>query len=291
MTVRETLTEGKKLLNSPNPSAFIDTPALDAALLLAQAMQRSRTDLLLRANDTISEEIREKYIRLLSRRINGECVAYILGRKEFRGLDFNVNSNVLVPRPDTETLVEAVLEKINSLQTQESLTVLDLCTGSGAVAVSLKNECPFLQITASDISAEALETAALNAKRLLGKAADSVVFIQSDLFEKIHGKFNLIVSNPPYVLSSEIESLAPELRREPVLALDGGADGLKIITKIINLSPKYLFPGGFLFLEAGPEQMPVIKNLLMAHNFTGISLHMDLAGLERVISGKYPQVS
>ena len=288
MTVREILTEGKKLLSFPNPSAFIDTPELDAALLFAKLMQINRTELLLRANETISEEIRENYTQLLLRRINGECVAYILGRKEFRGLDFNVNPNVLVPRPDTEILVEAVLEKINSRQTQESLTVLDLCTGSGAVAVSLRNECPFLQITASDISAQALETAAVNAKRLLDNAADSVVFIQSDLFENIHSKFNLIVSNPPYVLSSEIENLAPELRREPVLALDGGADGLKIITKIINQSPKYLFPGGFLFLEASPEQMPVIKNLLMAHNFTEISLRRDLAGLERVISGKYP---
>ena len=305
MTIRETLAEGTRLLKSPSPSSFIDTPALDAALLLAEVLHSSREELIIRGNDPITESDRDAFSRLISKRRNGECVAYILGRREFRGLEFSVNPHVLVPRPDTETLVEAALEYIDSRrradtppdheQGEHSFSLLDLCTGSGAVAISLasalKNEYPFLRVCASDISPEALETAALNAARLLdGRLSDdnrnSVRFIHSDIFENIPDKFNIIVSNPPYVPSAEISTLAPEVRREPILALDGGADGLELIRRIISQAPEHLLPGGILLLEAGAGQMQDICLLLETHHFTSIRIHKDLAGRDRVISGE-----
>jgi release factor glutamine methyltransferase len=285
MTVREVLAEGARRLGDPSPSALIDSPALDASLLLAEVLAARREDLIVRGEEPVAEQDREKFAGFLSRRKNGECVAYILGRREFRGLEFAVNSNVLVPRPDTETLVEAALEYIDSAPEEEkkTLSLLDLCAGSGALAVSLKNERPFLSVTASDISGEALETAAANAARLLPANA-AVHFIQSDLFGKIAGKFSVIVSNPPYVPAGEILALAPEVRREPRLALDGGGDGLDVIRKIISRAPERLLPKGLLLLEADPGQMPAIRMLLKRSNFSRINIHKDLAGRDRVVS-------
>jgi len=287
MTIQEILAEGKRLLKAQCPSAFIDTPALDAALLLEETLQVSREDLVARANEEVTELNREKYLALLERRKSGECIAYILGKKEFRCLEFAVNPKVLVPRPDTETLFEAVLEYIDkncqNPHAEVNLSVLDLCTGSGVLAVSLKKERPFLSIVASDISAEALEAAAFNAERLLtGEAA--IRFVHSDVFENLQERFNIIVSNPPYIPSSEIPTLAPEVQREPRLALDGGEDGLALIRRIIAHAPDHLLPGGVLFLEAGPEQMPRIEALLNVRGFASVRLHRDLAGRERVIS-------
>ncbi|MCL2070156.1 MAG: peptide chain release factor N(5)-glutamine methyltransferase [Treponema sp.] len=287
MTVQQTLTEGKRLLSIPCPASQVDSPALDAALLLAEALHTSREELILKANESISEAAREKFFSLLERRRGGECVAYILGRKEFRGLEFAVSPKVLVPRPDTETLVEAALERINSLTATGDgacgpLRILDLCTGSGAAAIALKNERPFLEVSASDISAEALELAAENA----AKFKLTVSLIQSDLFENISGKFDIIVSNPPYIPSGEISTLAPEVRREPRLALDGGTDGLELIRKIISQAPDFLRCGGALILEAAPEQMPAIRDMLREHSYGGVKVYRDLAGRERVISAK-----
>ena len=288
MTIQNTLAEGKRLLKAPSHSSFIDTPDLDAALLLSEVLHKSREELLVRGNEHITEPDREKFLELLERRRSGVCVAYILGRREFRGLEFTVNPNVLIPRPDTETLVEAALEYLDSMEEKdfhssrdESLSILDLCTGSGAVAISLKNERPFLNVSASDISAKALETAACNAARLLDS---SVTFIQSDLFDNIPGKYDVIVSNPPYVPAGLLATLAPELRLEPRLALDGGEEGLELIRKIILHTQEHLLPKGALLLEAGPEQMPVIKTLLENNGFHSVRIYRDLAGKDRVIS-------
>ena len=298
MTVGEALAEGKRLLRSPCATAFIDTPDLDAALLLAEILQAGRTELIVRAHEDIAEQDRAKFLRLVERRRSGECAAYILGRKEFRGLMFSVNPHVLVPRPDTETLVEKALDCIDSIAAQGNISLLDLCTGSGAVAISLKSERPFLSVSASDISAGALETAALNAARLLDEGLSAkgppVRFMQSDIFNNIPGKFDIIVSNPPYIPSGEIPALAPELRWEPRLALDGGGDGLSLIREIISRSPERLLPGGLLLLEAGLGQIPAIRALLEANRFSGIRVYKDLAGKERVISAipmirNYPQ--
>ena len=284
-TIQETLAEGTRLLKAPSSDAFIDTPELDAALLLAETLHINRTQLVVHGKDHISGADREKFFGLLSRRMKGECIAYILGRREWRGLEFAVNSHVLVPRPDTETLVEAALVYIEQLiqaAPDKKLSLLDLCTGAGAIAIALKNERPFLEISASDISVDALETARLNAGRL----GQSIRLIQSDLFGSINGKFDIIVSNPPYVSSAEIDTLASEVRREPRLALDGGEDGLELIKKIISAAPDFLRPHGALLLEAGPEQMPAIRTMLESRDFGGIRIYRDLAGRERVIAAE-----
>ncbi|MCL2233084.1 MAG: peptide chain release factor N(5)-glutamine methyltransferase [Treponema sp.] len=288
MTIRETLAEGKALLSLP-PS--IDTPALDATLLLGEVLRKGRAKLIAGGEDPISGADRETFLRLVSRRKDGECVAYILGRREFRGLEFSVNPHVLVPRPDTETLVEAVLDYFSQRReecenkSEAPLSLLDLCTGSGAVAISLKSECPFFNITASDISPDALETAQLNARRLLGDTPDTVRFIHSDLFQGISGMFDVIVSNPPYIPSGELAALPPEVRREPQLALDGGGDGLELIRRIAAQAGRYLSPGGALLLEADPGQMRAIGALLAEYGFGGVKVYKDLGGRERVISG------
>jgi len=293
MTAREALTEGAKFLKSPSPSALIDTAELDTSILLAGILKVTRTELFTRVNNSISEEDWAKLKELLERRRQGECIAYIQGHREFRGMEFSVNHSVLVPRPDTETLVEAALEYIDGMAKEEKLPIsfLDLCTGCGALAVSLKNERPFLSVTASDISKEALEIADLNMKRLLGKElaqgrGDEIKMIHSDLFEKIKDKFDIIVSNPPYVPSGEMVSLAPEVLKEPALALDGGEDGLDLIRKIILKAPEHLEPGGALLLEAGPGQMPTIKVMLEENNFSCVKIQRDLGNRERVISAR-----
>ena len=294
MTIRETMLKGKMLIEAPCSTALIDTPSLDATLLLAETLHISKENLITRGNEIMAKEDCEKFFKLLERRRSGECIAYILGRKEFRGLVFSVNPGVLVPRPDTETLAETALEFIDSLiadgKCGNNLSLLDLCTGSGALAISLKNERPFLSVSASDISREALETAALNAARLLSSetaaAAEetAILFIQSDLFENIPGKFDIILSNPPYIPSGKLSSLAPEIRREPPLALDGGKEGLELIKKIITQAANFLHPRGVLILEAGPEQMREIRQLLKTCNFRDIKIKNDLTGRDRVIS-------
>ena len=285
MTIHEILSSGKKLLAAPCKESLISNPSLDASLLLAETLHVTREELIVRGNDTVPEVDREKFFALLERRRAGECVAYILGRKEFRGLDFTVNQGVLVPRPDTETLVEATLEYIDSTAGADNkiISLLDLCTGSGAIAISLKNERPFLDVTASDISSEALETASINSARHL---KEPVRFIQSDLFENINSKFDIIVSNPPYVPSDMIDSLAPEPRKEPRLALDGGEDGLELIRKIILQVREYLQKSGVLLLEAAPEQMTEMEKLLETQQFSNIKMYKDLTGRERVISAQ-----
>ncbi|MDR0623729.1 MAG: peptide chain release factor N(5)-glutamine methyltransferase [Treponema sp.] len=308
MTITETLARGTALLNARR----IESPGLDAALLLAETLRVSREKLIQRGPDPLPDTESRLFFQLIDRRIAGECTAYILGRKEFRGLDFLVNPAVLVPRPDTETLVEAALKRLGvrseELEVEKTGTasispsrpqtssrsslpsipsLLDLCTGSGAVAVALKNECPEIEVFASDISSQALETARLNAARLLGtEIASALTFIQSDLFDRIPRRFHLITANPPYVSAGDIKKLSPEVQGEPRLALDGGEDGLDIIRALVSQAPDHLFPGGVLLLEADPRQMPLIAPLLEHQGFLDIQTYRDLSGAERVTGGR-----
>ena len=285
MTVREAAAEGRRALKSPCLNAQITTPDLDASLLLTEALQLSREVLITRGETILPEDEHKKFLELLKRRMGGECIAYILGRKEFRGLDFFVNETVLVPRPDTELLVEAVLQKWSNSASagKEPIRVLDLCTGSGAIAVSLKSEIPDIEVWATDISAEALETARANAG--WHRMGESIRFCQGHLFEALPTgiTFHAIVSNPPYIPSSEIARLSPEVQREPRLALDGGKDGLEIIREIIVHAPDYLESGGVLLLEAAPEQLKSISEALEKNRFINIKTYNDLSGLERAI--------
>jgi release factor glutamine methyltransferase len=293
------LSRGTTLLASEN----IDTPALDAALLLVDIAGLTREKLYI-ADGTVTEEQYRRYLEALEQRRGGECVAHILGRKEFWGLDFKLTPAVLVPRPDTEILVEAALEKIHAnppVIPENHLALLDLCTGSGAVAIALKHECPDLEIWATDLSEEALTVARGNAEKLLPgpqEPAGGIRFLQGDLFSALkntcptgaesRGRFSIITANPPYIPSGKIPTLAIEVRREPRLALDGGEDGLDIIRHIIAEAPLYLEETGVLLLEADPSQMDRINTLLEERGFQNTEIYRDLAGQDRVIGGALP---
>jgi len=313
MTIREALAQGSADLKF----AEIKTPGLDASVLLSHVLKKSRTELLASSAQTLSEKTCEEYCALIERRCFGECAAYLTGKKEFRGLEFKVNHSVLVPRPDTETLVEEALKilserfskssgtndkktKINSAECK--IKVLDLCTGCGAVAIAIKYEIPETFVHAADISAQALDVAKENAAILLGE--DKIKFYQGDLFDvipvsgaslKISGSapdtlcrdFDIIVSNPPYIPSGEIQTLSAEVQNEPRIALDGGESGLEIIKRIIDKSQNYLKNSGALLMEADPMQMEQIKKLLEKKGFTKIKTYNDLSSSERVIGGIY----
>jgi release factor glutamine methyltransferase len=280
MTIREALAEsGASLL-----AAGVETPGLDASLLLAHVLDTNRAALAASGPEPLSEKKYAEFRALIDRRLSGECVAYIVGKKEFRGLEFLVNPSVLVPRPDTETLVEMAL-----LFTGAKKSVLDLCTGSGAVAVSLKNEAPDTEVVAADISASALETAKLNAARLL-QDRNTITFFQGDLYGALpdsHPFFSLIACNPPYIPSGVIETLPAEVRKEPRSALDGGTSGLEIIKRVIDGAPGFLSRGGTLLLEADTRQMNEIAVLLKKRGFHTIKTYKDLSGRERVTGGTY----
>jgi len=293
MTIREALSEGTASL----AVAGIETPGLDSSLLLAEVLNTSRSKLIAAGHANISQMSITVFRQLIKRRQSGECAAYILGRKEFYGLEFLINPSVLVPRPDTETLVEIALKKIVNWESEVGsrdrfFRVLDLCTGSGAIAIALKHTMPELEVWATDISAEALEIAQTNASRLL--PPDSIKFLHGDLYDTLHPDprlptpdflFSLIVSNPPYIPTTEIPSLSPEVRMEPSIALDGGDDGLNIIRKIISRALEFLCKGGCLLLEAEPRQIPTIASLYKEAGFSDIQTHADLSGRERVING------
>ena len=280
MTVREAISHGSSVLKN----AGIESPSLDVSLLLAYLLNTTRTELIGTGPQSISTQEHKTFQELLERRINGECVAYIIGKKEFFGLEFLVNPSVLVPRPDTEILVSVSIEK-------KSTRILDLCTGSGAVAITLKHEMPNLEVHATDISAEALETAKTNAKRLL--ASETFIhFHHGDLFNALPTAdccplFDLIVSNPPYIPTEEIKTLSPEVQKEPFIALDGGHSGLELIKKIIEKAPAFILPKGALLLEAAPSQMKKITLLLEKRGFKDIQLYKDLSGQDRVIGGVF----
>ena len=297
-------------------TAGIDSPVLDAQLLLCSVLNTTRTALIASGDESLSQRDFKLFQSLIERRKTGECTAYITGKKEFWGLDFLVNPSVLVPRPDTETLVEAALNKLEdriniglvrqpgwlsnkscsfsayNLQNccfNNSIRVLDLCTGSGAVAISLKHEMPKIEIWAADVSASALETAGINASRLL-PTSSIIHFHEGDLFAALptpNLKFALIVSNPPYIPAGKIKTLPAEVKKEPRIAIDGGKSGLEIIERIINEAPNFLEQNGMLLLEADPEQMEKTTNLLEIKGFSGLQLYKDLSNQARVISGKY----
>jgi release factor glutamine methyltransferase len=285
--LKSILLDAKKKLKDAGLTSF----SLDAELLLCAVLCCDRSRLLLDMLENkkkLTDAEALLYSQNIERRIAGECTAYITGRKEFRYLSFNVNKNVLVPRPETETLVDAALEFIDKLSGSKKLysgkniCALDICTGSGAIALSLLHERPSLEVYASDICKSALDVAKKNAK----DTKLDVKFIHSDLFKNIEQKFNLIITNPPYIPSDKISTLEKEVQNEPHIALDGGKDGLQIIKKIIADAKKYLFSDGALFIEADSNQTLEITELLCKENYIDIDVKKDFAGLERVISAK-----
>jgi len=262
----------------------IDSARLDAELLAAQAFGRTRVELYTHFDQPLRPDELAGYRGLVERRLAGEPVAYILGRKEFWSLDLLVDPAVLVPRPDTEVLVEQALELLRSMPDMgRPLRVADVGTGSGALALALKRERPVDDIFALDTSAEALALAQGNAGRL----GLDITFARGDLVQPLAGlvPFDLVVSNPPYIPSQDIDGLSAEVRREPRLALDGGPDGLAVVRRLAADAAGVLAPQGALAMEIGVGQAGDTVEILRGHGFAGIGTRRDLAGIERVVFG------
>jgi len=277
MTVRDALKEGSDRLND----AEIDTARLDSSLLLCHSLKISREKLYASFPDEVPGDALQLFRKLIDMRLDNHPVAYLTGTKEFFGLPFHVEEGVLCPRPDTELLVETVLALTSA---DSSLTdVLDMCTGTGCIALSLKNTAPSLNVRASDISPVAEKVFSINNCTL---ADGSINFTKSSLFEKIEGSFDIIVTNPPYLTTVETDERMDEGWKEPALALDGGEDGLDLIRIIIGEAPGYLKEGGYLLIEAHPDQMESMKVCMEQEGFTDIVILKDLPGLDRVIQGR-----
>ncbi|HSY23229.1 MAG TPA: peptide chain release factor N(5)-glutamine methyltransferase [Polyangiaceae bacterium] len=269
----------------------IDTPRLDAELLLGQALSVTRIQLIVDAKRPLSSDELARFRELVKRRRAREPVAYILGQREFYGRLFRVDRRVLVPRPDTECLVEAALERTNGVSL--SARVLDLCTGSGCVAITLARERPTTRVMACDISEDALAVARDNALRL---GAYNVAFGRGDLFAGAASRmrstrtgferFDVVTANPPYIPAGEIPGLQPEIREhEPRLALLGGADGLSVVARIVEGAPAVLSEGGVLAVEVAAGQAEAVDALFEKRGFTAIERKRDYGRIERVVSG------
>lgn len=265
--------------------AGIESGRLDAEVLLCHALALSRTELYLRLEQSLSLAEESLFQTLLKRRMRHEPVSYITGVKEFWSLEFAVDRNVLVPRPETELLVEWALTRARKDVRGSAHTVLDLGTGSGVVAIALATELPDARFWAVDISPGALAVARVNAQR--HGVAPRINFFAGDLFEPLSEakiQFDLIVSNPPYVSRRELADLPAEIRAyEPVAALDGGADGLDYYRRIVASAPPFLAPGGALLCEIGAEQGNAVREVIVqSGGLESAAIYRDLAGRDRV---------
>jgi len=261
--------------------AEVETPLLDAAVLLAHASGQSKERVLASLPDPVTEEIAAAFHSLIDRRCAGTPVSYLLRQKEFYGLEFYVDERVLVPRPDTEVLVEKALRVARG--DPGLRRVHDSCAGSGCVGISLQNAMPELVVSASDLSTPALEVLEMNARRLLSNPFPTY---RSDLLEQVPGQFDLIVSNPPYLRDDEMEDMRKLSWPEPELALRGGTDGTLIAERLIRAAPQRLGPGGWLLLEAAPLQITKLYALMDQAGFHSIDVDQDLGGRDRVIAGR-----
>jgi release factor glutamine methyltransferase len=264
-------------------SRAIETPRLDAEVLLAHALSSTRIRLVVDAKQPLEPEALARFREFVKRRRTHEPTAYILGGREFYGRTFRVDRRVLVPRPDTETLVETAL--LRTRPVSMSMRALDLCTGSGCVALTLARERPTSVVFASDVSEDALAVARDNAARL---GAYNVAFRRGDLFAAVDPalRFDLVTANAPYITSRELSTLMADVRDfEPRLALDGGGDGLELVRKIVEGAPRSLLGGGVLAVEVGKGQAAVVAELFEHAGFSGIELRRDYARIERVVSG------
>lgn len=278
MNYRECFEKGKGAL----ADAGIEEAALDARLLLEHICGTDRNTLLVHGDRTVSPEEEKQYLDAVERRSRRIPLQQITGQQEFMGLPFWVNSNVLIPRQDTEVLVEEVLK-----HTHDGMQILDMCTGSGCILISIlhySNDCEGLGV---DVSSPALEVAEENAERLLsGRTGVSARFLQSDLFEAVDGKYDILVSNPPYIRSAVVDTLMPEVKDyEPRIALDGEEDGLVFYRRILSDCKKNLKKGGMLFFEIGYDQAEAVKSMMEQAGFLEVTVKKDFGGLDRVVFG------
>lgn len=259
--------------------AQIEEAALDARFLLEEVCGTDRNYLLAHGNEPVTEEQYHCYIKHIEKRSCHVPLQHILGYQEFMGLRFKVTEDVLIPRQDTETLVEEVMRFLH-----DGMRILDMCTGSGCILLSLlkySNDCVG---TGADLSEKALLIAEENA----GSLGLNAEFIKSDLFENVSGRYEIIVSNPPYIPSKLIPTLMEEVRDyDPLMALDGKEDGLYFYREIIRQAEGYLYPGGMLFFEIGCEQAADVSKYMEEAGYKEVTVCKDLSGLDRVVSGIY----
>ena len=274
MTIKQAITKGMIMLKSNN----VESPKLKARLLLQYVLDKPRQYIIVYDNKEIDKQQQWQYFVNIEKLTKGIPLQHITHRQEFMKMDFFVDENVLIPRPDTEILVEEV---IKIAQKYNSPRILDLCTGSGAIAISLKKFVPNADITAVDISEKALEIAQKNAEKLEAK----INFVKSNLFDKLDNKkFDIIVSNPPYIRKDEIKKLSEEVQKEPKIALDGGEDGLDFYRIIAEQAIIYLKTGSFLCFEIGYNQKnDVIKIIEDEQNYKNTYCKKDLYGNDRII--------
>ncbi len=274
MTYRKAMEWGSRVL----ALAGVEEAKLDAWLLLETVCKINRTFYYSHMDDEMTTEQYSEYEIAIRKRGERIPLQYITGEQEFMGLNFKVNSNVLIPRQDTESLVEEALKIC-----QPGMKILDLCTGSGCIAISLMKNAPGMTCTGSDISKPAVVGAKEN-----GRMHEVVIdWVRSNLYENINERFDLIVSNPPYIPGPQILELMPEVRDfEPVGALDGGEDGLDFYRHITAQSKDYLNKDGYLYLEIGYDQGPAVTNMMCAAGYREVSVIRDLARHERIVKGR-----
>jgi release factor glutamine methyltransferase len=284
-TVALLLAEGKRLLrNAPSGAAPESSADLDAELLLAHLLEAPRGRLLSQEEKVVDPAVRQHYLKLLERRTAGEPLAYLTGRREFWSLDLCVGPGVLVPRPETELLVERAL----ALQPASAATVADLGTGSGAIALALAGERPGWQVLGTDVSAAALAVARANAVRL---GLSRVEFREGSWFEPLRARrFDLLLSNPPYVAADDPLLAQPGLAHEPRLALTPGTDALACLRLLARGAGAHLADAGWLLLEHGAQHGAQVRHELVLAGFRYVRSHRDLAGHERITEGQHGQV-
>lgn len=274
-SINDILRYGESFLKETTPDYLID-----AKLLLEHVLNESSIYIFMHRDEIMDLEKEKLYKALLKRRKTGEPLQYIVGHQSFMGLDFDVMPGVLIPRSDTEVLVEKVIEK-NQLQAPR---ILDIGAGSGAIHVALAHFIKAAQLVAVDISKEAIEIASRNAKK--HGVYDRIDYIESNIFENVEGQFDIIVSNPPYIPSDVIDGLQKELFHEPRIALDGGKDGYDFYRRIIDEGRMYLKTSGLMAFEVGHDQSQTIQMLFEKAGFHSIEIFSDLSGIRRVVMAR-----
>jgi len=260
----------------------IDAPRLTAEVLIAQVMRGDRVQLYIDLDRPLSKAELRECRGLIERRASGEPTQYLTGKREFYGRPFAVDPRVFIPRPETESVVERVLEEIPK---ESERRILDVCTGSGCIAVTIAAERPRSQVVAIELSAQACDVARGNSAAL--GMADRVRILEGDLFAPLEpgAAFDVLVSNPPYIPSGEISALSAEVRREPALALDGGTDGLEVTRKLASQACQWLVPGGFFAVEIGDRSAAPVLRLFQTAGFLRTGVAKDFARLDRVVFG------
>lgn len=277
MNIKEVLKNGIEKLNENN----IEDASLKAKMLLSEILEMKKEYLLIHEEEIMDVPDINTFFEKIDRLVNNEPIQYILNRQDFMGLNLYVDNNVLIPQPDTEILVEEVIEIAKDRE--EGLKILDMCTGSGAIAISLARYIKESKVYATDISEAALEIAKDNAL----KNITDITFVKSDVFDKVEEKeFDIIVSNPPYIESDVIKTLSKEVQNEPHIALDGGTDGLYFYRKISKEAISYLKDGGYIAFEIGYNQREQVENLLREYGYKNIYSKKDLGGNDRVVIGQ-----